>query len=326
MVSVKIAETFDLCTERGALGLIGIHTPPRALLERHYGGLMNNHKAIRFTGCDVYFACAAQLPVDPNGIGFAGGQVNPSDMMNPVLYRAVSNEYFETIIARIYGGQEVHSSTDGGSLTLASEMTPLDNPPVGMDDFNIYYGILSNADGWRKAMPQTGFEMHGLRPLMWSVLQNYGNSTVTTASDSRAHAVIGSGYRGGGDSDSTSSTSGVATQRGIAHMAPPVPLWRGLGGTPRGPLATTFPLTYVGAIIVPPCHATGSRLYYRLRIVWHVEFLGLTSHQTMSSFLEMNNNGLVFYYNDYASPSKMETTDMVDVNGLEIDKVMEGGN
>lgn len=331
MVTVKLAETFDLSSAREKLGLIGIHTPPRALLERHYGGLMNNYKFIRFKKCDVYFASVATLPLDPLAIGVSLGQVNPSDIMNPVLYKAVSNDSWETVIARIYGGYDMVAGTDGSSVTMAEGLTPSSDPPVGMTDFGIYYGILSNSPDWRKAMPQVGFEMHGLTPLMYALLLDMGPNAIPSSNDKGYNRILGNTYEGGGNSDSSSSTANVTYLRGRPSMAPPFPLWSGVraGANPDpGPVATSFPKTFVGAIIVPPCHTSGTRLYYRLRIVWTVEFVGLTSHQNISTFLEMNNNGIASYLNNYTAANKSleDSLDVVDSSGFKIEKVMEGAS
>lgn len=289
---------------------------------------MNNFRAVRFAGCDVYLACASQLPVDPNGVGSEAGQVDPSDMMNPILYKAVSNDYFDTIISRIYGGVAMNPSSDGSSITSVEGLTNASQQAVGFDDFAIYYGVLSHSEGWKKAMPQVGFEMKGLKPLMWEMLNNYGNTMIPAGYNSTRVPILDGGSVGGSPSGGieppTVAREKAFEMRGSARLAPPMPLWAGLNAD-NSTLATTFPYTYVGAIIVPPCHTAGSRLYYRMRIVWHLEFIGLTSHQAIGTFLEMANNGRVFYYKDYTAESKMEgKTDMVDVSGMEIEKIMEG--
>lgn len=290
---------------------------------------MNNFRAVRFVGCDVYLACASQLPVDPNGVGTDAGQVDPSDMMNPILFRAVSNDYWDTVMSRIYGGTAITPSSDGSSVTAVEGLTNASQQSVGFDDFAIYYGILSHADGWKKAMPQVGFEMKALKPLMWEILNNYGNVKISGSYSLLNIPTLDGGSTGGSPTEGitppTADRAKGFEMRGNARLAPPMPLWAGLNAD-NSVTATTFPYTYVGAVIVPPCHTAGSRLYYRMRVVWHLEFIGLTSHQAIGTFLEMANNGRVFYYKDYtAESSKMDgMTDMVDVSGMEIEKIMEG--
>lgn len=339
MTIVKISETYDFSTQRDKMGLIGIHTPPRALVERHFGPMMNNYRFAKFLRCDVTLIPSATLPLDPNGVGLGGGKVYPSDSVNPLLYKAVSNSHFETIISRIYGGYPLAPSSDGSSISVVQGLTPAVDPPVGMDDFKIYYGILSQSKGWKKAFWNTGFQMSNLKPLMYQVIANYGNEITGTSSDMRFRPVISStensGWNGGGMTPSTNiaDASGASVMRGKAQLAPALPLW---GGIARNALITTlieptpcvFPTIYVGAIIIPPSHLSGSQMYYRMRITWTIQFTGLVSYQEHSSFLTYAANGAATQWADYEISSKDaldKQDDTADVIGLDMEKVMESG-
>lgn len=331
MVVVRISETYDLSTQRDKLGLIGIHTPPRALLERHFGPIMRNYRFAKMLGCDVTLIPTASLPLDPNGIGPTGaGQVAPQDAVNPILYKAVSNTHFETILSKIYGGTGVNASTDGSSLTYTGGVTDSD-APTGMTDLNIYYGILSQPKGWRKAFWNTGFHMGHLKPIMHQVIANYGNEIIGTSSDMRFRPVI-SGSNNASSLNVADATGG-SVMRGRAVPCPALPLWGGLQqnaqiGTLIEAIPCVFPTVYVGAVIIPPTTSTyGSRFYFRMRITWTVKLMGLVSYQEHSNFLTYNNNGTSSYWSDYTTLSKdMEKSeDSADVTGIEIKKIMESG-
>lgn len=327
---VKISETYDLSTQRNKIGLIGIHTPPRALLERHFGPLMRNYRFAKLLKCDVTLVPTASLPLDPNGVGTLGNQVAPQDAVNPLLYKAVSNTHFETLLSRIYGGVNLSASSDGSSVTVVDGIS--DNPSSsGMSDISIYYGLLSQPKGWRKAFWNTGFHMGNLKPLMHEVIANYGNEIIGTSSDMRFRPVIS--QTDNAPSTNLADASGGSVMRGRAVVCPALPLW---GGLSRNALVTTliepvpcdFPTVYVGAIVVPPTTSTGgTRFYFRMRITWTVKMIGLVSYQEHSSLLTYSANGQASYWNDYMPLSKSMDSkeDSADVSGLEIEKIMESG-
>lgn len=319
MPTVHISETFDLSTKAGKIGLIGIHTPPRALVEAHYGPLMNNYKRIRFLGCDVVLACASTLPLDPLKVGDGANLMNPADAMNPILYKAVSNNTFETMVAKIKGASAVLPSSAGSSVVRQESVDTTTNT---YDDFDVYYGILSTGTGWKKSMPQTGLAMRSLKPLMYPVLTDIGNVLISQAGGFTQDPVIATNQ----DYSTTLGNGRVA--RGRAQVAPALPLWAGLertnGGNPIVPTPTVFPTTFVAGIIVPPCHTNGSIMYYRLRVTWHIRFEGLVSYMEHSSIATYELNGAQTYWADYANTKDDFEHDesTVATNGFEIDKVM----
>lgn len=316
MPTVHISETFDLSTKANKLGLIGVHTPPRSLVELHYGPLMNNYRKIRFLGCDIVLACASTLPLDPLQVGVSSANyVHPADAMNPILYKAVSNDSFETIVAKMKGATPVLPSSNGSSINRVEGADAGD-----LDDFDIYYGLLSNSGGWRKSMPQTGLVMRNVQPLMYPLLSDIGNTIMSSSGNIVQDSIILP------TADVTQYQGIGRIARGKAQRAPALSLWQGLSGTTVtgiNPIASTFPTTYVAGIIVPPCHSSGWLMFYRLRITWHIRFEGLVSYQDHSSFATYAWNGAATQWEDYSVAKDFEKDEStVSTNGFDLEKVM----
>lgn len=343
MVTVRISETYDLSTKLNKIGVLGIHTPPRDLIAVHYAGLMQNHKKIRFLGCNVAFAPAATLPLDPLQVSETGQSlVYPADIMNPVLYKAVSNDSFDAITTRIYGAGDVVPSSNGSSLSRDSGISD-DVTSAGLvawenfDDFDIYYGILSTENGFKKMPQQAGFVMRNLVPLAYPLLSQFGNVNLPQGNDPRVvPAEPGTYVNGSGQTILTFPNTSNQTLgryfRGKAVRAPALPLWSGWSGGNGSPARdatlqpTAFPTSYVGAIIVPPCHNMGSIMYYRLRITWTIRFEEVCSSRELMPFYGgYNYVGQTMYWSDYASSAKMEQVgSLVDSSGFDLEKVMDG--
>nr|BBE29361.1 capsid protein [Chlorocebus cynosuros associated smacovirus] len=177
---VKVSETYDLSTKVNKMGFLGIHTPDGPLVHDHYSGLFQNFKKFRYVSCDVAMACASMLPADPLQIGVEAGDIAPQDMFNPILYKACSNDSMSTLLNRLYAGQAGASSN-----VIAKNSVVADNSPdFGYDDdnfvdqFAMYYGLLSDTSGWKKAMPQQGLTMTGLRPLTFGILATQGQPSI----------------------------------------------------------------------------------------------------------------------------------------------------
>lgn len=345
-VTVRISETYDLHTKRNKIGLLGIHTPPRELIAVHYAGLMQNHKKMRFLGCNVAFASASTLPLDPLNIADDGELLmHPADIMNPVLYKAVSNDSFDALTTRIYGAGNIQPSSTGSSLVgdtgiyddpQASSQNPWTNFE---NDFDVYYGILSTENGFKKMPQQAGFTMKNLTPLAYPLLSQFGNVNLPQGNDPRVVPAQREPYKVTvqGEDVWTTDYPNTSNQtlgryfRGRAVRCPALPLWSGWSGgnitTPKDATLqpTTFPVSYVGAIIVPPCHNTGSVMFYRLRITWTIRFEQVcSSRELMPFFGGYNYVGQTMYWSDYDASQKMEKTgSLVDSSGFDIEKVMD---
>ena len=170
---VKVSETYDLSTKTNKMGLLGIHTPDGKLVYSMWRGFYENFRKMRFVSCDVAMACASMLPADPLQIGVEAGDIAPQDMFNPILYKACSNDSMSTLLNKIYAGGDIYG--DGTWLnknSVSSENTPefTYDDTRDIDQFAMYYGLLADTDGWKKAMPQAGLEMRNLVPLTFSIV------------------------------------------------------------------------------------------------------------------------------------------------------------
>lgn len=318
---VRITETYDLKTEVGKIGLIGIHTPSDSLLRKLYPGLMKNHRFVRFKRCDVVGACASILPADPLQVGVESGDIAPEDLFNPILMRPVSNTSFSTLMGKIYSGSDV------GSLGSVSK---LDGYNTNADvNFNVYYALLSEAKRFKKAMPQKGFAMRGLYPLMHTLISSYGNlskignkyvlsedgETPSQVPDiSNIPTVTSSGSYG--------STSSVV-MRGRSVKMPKIPLHYGYEDSDIAQ-PINIPKTFVAAIITPPARLHS--FYYRMRVTWTVSFEGVMSMNEIGASAKYNDVASASYQGYTYESSKSElhnNADLVDSNDVELTKIIE---
>ena len=183
MVTVRISETYDLSTKVGKMGIVGIHTPTGSLIDKMWPGLVLQYKKMRFAKCDVAMACASMLPADPLQIGVEAGSIAPQDMFNPILYKAVSNDSMSNILGYLmgasYGANTAFPNVDKGSIVDINDTnfnSGVSDGPVSYDQFKMYYGLLADADNWRKAMPQAGLTMRDLYPLVYQVIHPFGTN------------------------------------------------------------------------------------------------------------------------------------------------------
>lgn len=181
MVTVRVSETYDLSTKVGKMGMVGIHTPTGPLVERMWSGLVRQYGKFRYSKCDVTMACASMLPADPLQIGVEAGAIAPQDMFNPILYKAVSNDSMNNFLSLMkYKGFASPNSIQGANVNAGSvvaennEDFKKSDGTTSVDQFDMYYGLLADSDGWRKAMPQAGLQMRNLVPLVYEVLTNSG--------------------------------------------------------------------------------------------------------------------------------------------------------
>ena len=174
---VRVSETYDLSTKTDKMGFLGIHTPDGKLVYSMWKGFFQNYRKMRFVSCDVAMACASMLPADPLQIGVEAGDIAPQDMFNPILYKACSNDSMSNLLNKIYAGGGV---LDGGTWLNKNSVSAENTPEFSfsstkdIDQFAMYYGLLSDSDGWKKAMPQAGLNMTGLVPLTFSLFATQG--------------------------------------------------------------------------------------------------------------------------------------------------------
>lgn len=331
MVFVRVSETYDLSTKVDKMGIVGIHTPNNDLITRQWKGLFMNYGKFRFVSCDVAMACASILPADPLQVGVEAGSIAPQDMFNPVLYKAVSNDSMNTFLQFLYGydinGGSNVVALDKGSVIDVHD-TNFVNSNANVDQFKMYYGILSNSDGFKKAMPQSGLQMKGLYPLVFERLSNVGYTGVDVGDSGIVPTIYDSGNR-------PTIGSYARSIRGNSKRMPAVPTTyfvvsnsdANLDGNISHTMdANKLPPCYVGLIILPP--AKLNQLYYRLKVTWTVEFSGVRALSDITSWAGMAYIGDVAYGTDYVEQSSTmsATTAMVDTDGADIQKIMEGSS
>ena len=329
MVFVRVSETYDLSTKVNYLGIVGIHTPKTDLIARNWKGLMMNFGKFRYASCDVTLACASILPADPLQVGVEAGSIAPQDMFNPILYKAVSNDSMNTFLQFLYG-QELSTAASVAALSKGSIIdvhdTAFKNGSANIDQFQMYYGLLSNSDGWKKAMPQAGLQMRGLYPLVFQRLSNVGYTGEESIDSANVPSIA--------DNLNTTFNNYARTIRGNACRMPFVPttyfVKQGSSANVDGSIishtmdGSNLPSCYVGLIILPP--AKLNQLYYRLKVTWTIEFADIRSTLDIANWSTMASAGDIAYGTDYTqqAASMASTLDMVDTQGADIEKVMEG--
>ena len=331
-MQVRISETYDLSTQVGKMGLVAIHTPSFEKVARLWGGLCKNFKFLKFTSCDVTMACASMLPADPLQIGTDAGDIAPQDMFNPILYKAVSNDSYSNFVNRIMCTASEVFGASGGSVSAINEpdfgkdtaMTPL-------DQFSLYYSLLADKDGWRKSMPQSGLQMKGLYPVVFSVLNNIGNNSNV------ADNVISGNTADFNKVHSRTSAGDTSVSIGTFMRGPPIRMPRVPTAVLNGTVGSDsvdgvmleystpkYPTCYVGVIVLPP--AKLNKLYYRMRVTWTVEFTEPRTLFELASFQSLAEIGTEFYGTDYVTQSSLATkkTSMVDTKDADVQLIMEG--
>lgn len=308
MVVVKVRETYDLCTVRNKMTLISVHTPKPDIIKRNFPGLLMQCKSYRPLKASVRIACASVQPLDPLGVGTSEGEVAPEDVFNPILYKAMSNLGLSQLEARITalasaGGVDVAGDT---AAVDTDSNTPYDN------EFGIYYGLLSNAHGWRHAAPQSGLSMDDLRPLVYEMLFNYGDNSGSSA------AANLNGWLDAPNADGDMSHYSVSGIRGNAKPLPFINCTSfshsTAGGSSTGSIAAGFAadpynsivnsevdVPYinccVAALVIPPSklHA----LYYRMIVEWDIEFSGIRPLSEIVNYLDLAFVGTTTHFSNY---------------------------
>lgn len=327
MVFVKVRETYDLHTVQNKMTVIAIHTPKPDIIKANFPGLLMQCKAYRPVSADVRVACASTLPLDPQGVGLAEGDVAPEDLFNPILYKACSNFGMSQIEARI--NQVANALATGVDVAGMTAGVDVDTLTAGVDEFPIYYGFLSNAHEFRHANPQQGLEMNGLKPLVYEVLYNLGDNAV---GNSTTPASDGPGYPG------PDGSKQVLVPRTIRGNAKPLPFinctsYGSVGNV--NPMRTTDPLPgihetdvpwincVVGAIIVPPSRL--HELFYRMVVEWTIEFSAIRPIGEITDWTGLGLLGEMTHYQNYSFEATKQALG-VDSEVMDHDQTMVSAN
>lgn len=304
--TVTVTEMYDMRTVKDKLGVIGIHTPTSSSIARRWHGLFDNHRKFQIVSCSIRLASASMLPADPLQIGITGQAVAPEDIMNPILYRAVTNESWNAIINRIYStsGTEspsVHYMTDDAFTGVTAEQQR-----------QAYYGLLGSNE-WKKAMPQTGLSMGSLRPLVYSVVSTFGNNYNPLSGSSNQLDRIPATSVSGTPAVVTSGSNNQVVFKGKAHPYPSLPCTTPGSATIDGypyPFLDVFsaPKSYVACIVMPP--ATLTVMYYRLLISWKIRFFGPVSTFDKENLVDISDAGSYVYTKNYNITSAKEVDEV----------------
>lgn len=309
-ITVTITEMYDMRTVKDKLGVIGIHTPTTASIARRWHGLFDNHRKFQIVSCSIKLASASMLPADPLQIGITGNAVAPEDIMNPILYRAVTNESWNSIINRIYSTtgtdvNSVHYMTDDAFSSVSAEQQR-----------KVYYGLLGSNE-WKKAMPQTGLSMGSLRPLVYSVVSTFGNVLPATAgtSSNQLDRVVSTGSDGAPFTPGSAGSNAQTVFKGRAHPYPSLPCSLPGSTTIDGypyPFLDTYSAakSYVACIVMPP--ATLTVMYYRLLISWKIRFFAPVSAFEKESLLDVSDAGSFTYTKNYSITSARDISEVAE--------------
>lgn len=331
MVFVKVRETYDLHTVQNKMTVIAIHTPKPEIIKANFPGLLMQCKAYRPVKADVRVACASTLPLDPQGVGLAEGDVAPEDLFNPILYKACSNFGMSQIEARI--NQVANALATGVDVAGLTAGVDVDTLTAGVDEFPIYYGFLSNAHEFRHANPQQGLEMNDLKPFVYEVLYNLGDvaqgNSTTPASD-------GPGYPG------PDGSKQVLVPRTIRGNAKPLPFinctsYSGYVSNSGSPPGFSADATYpgnaevdvpwincvVGAIIVPPSRL--HELFYRMVVEWTIEFSQIRPLSEITNWAGLSRLGNMTHYQNYSFEATKQALG-VDGDVMDHDQTMVSAN
>lgn len=345
MVTVTVSETYDLSTKPNKMSLLGIHTPPLSFVRKMWPGLFLNFKMVKYLSCDISLACASVLPADPSQIGVEAGAIAPVDMLNPILFKAVSNESMSTLETRLAGmyPNSTEATVKGQSLVVTK-----DNATNLEDEFPVYYGLLSNRDGWRVAMPQQGLSMTDLVPLVFEKLYNNGTMSGAVENTSadvypglksdgtivayQSYAVKGNARLMPAINTTVFPTGTLATTNAVpGYTADHIPDSVDVGGYPAVAQTVTplVPPTYVAAIVMPPSKL--QTLYYRMVVRWKMEFSGLRPISEITDWPGgLAATSTATYFSDYTFGSAVSgtksiaETSMVSTADANIEKIMEG--
>lgn len=283
-INATYTETYDLNTAIGELSMLAVHTPQAPALKRMFHGFFENYKKYRINGCNIRMVCASQQALTPDLVGLGEGQVDPRDILNPILFKACTGESINILLDQIYnaGDSELVNSDTG---SLAHHATTRSSAQLA------YYQMLSD-DTWRKEHPQHGLMVSGLRPMVHKVVTTQpfkwsgaksANSNVAVDSQPRIApngSAVGFGSPSGSFvSDVTNPT--VFVSNGMTDMpwldtavVRSITVLDDEGGDPVSVksklMINDVPRVYMGCIVLPPAQL--QRLFFRMQISWSVSF------------------------------------------------------
>lgn len=353
IIHATYTETYDLNTVREELSLLAIHTPQANTMKRMFHGLFEQYKKFKILGCNFRMVCASQQALDPTLVGFENGQMDPRDVLNPILFKACTGESMNALLDQIYNRSE--DAVVSGSTLGHSVDQHLDSQSVSR---NAYYSLLAD-DSFRREHPQKGITVMGLKPMVHKVVTTQPFKWSVAPSSIAPNGVVDIPQVAAGSPTGTDSTiRGFGGQSGSSDFAtdpvnPTVFVSNGLTEMPwldtsftkvhtfnndsgatvglakATSLVANVPRVYLGVLVLPPSMALN--LYFRLQIVWHIAFRDFRPAQDLLPVLapgpidtdtdSLDGTGLDAmngYFNMYHTPSKLaKDFGSVDTTGVE---------
>lgn len=353
-------ETYDINTIQNELSILAIHTPQSDTLKRFFHGLYEQYSKMKVLGCNFSIQCASKQELDPTLIGNGQGQIDPRDVLNPILFKACTGEGINALLDQIYNASE--EVAPSGSLLGSSIAQHIDANRA----LDAYYSLL--ADGsFRQAHPQRGMVVQGLKPMVhkvvttqpfkWSVASgSSGNSNPRIAGASTPTATSTPPLGFGGQSGSHEGTSdpvnpSVFISNGVTEMPwldtaySRIHTFADSTGETAGTakaysLQANIPRVYMGALVLPPSAGTYTNLYFRITVVWHILFKDFRFSQDLlpvaaPSGIDTNTDSIEGhgladmngYFNMYHTATKLQKdVGSFDTQGVEsIECIMEKG-
>lgn len=175
-VYASYQEIIDLNTIGNTISVIGIHTPTGDTPHKMFPGFFQQYRKWKYLGCSVVGRNAAQLPVDPLGVGYEAGEGNenvmdPRDAFDPIMFHGCHGEDMGQILNKLYFGTDIQNLTDSVSGFLQDQDSSTD---VGRADVTegLYYKALTDRS-WRKFNIQSGFILKRLHPMVYNMATNH---------------------------------------------------------------------------------------------------------------------------------------------------------
>lgn len=360
-IHATYTETYDINTIQNELSILAVHTPQSSTLKKFFHGFYEQYSKMKVLGCNFQMACASKQDLDPTLVGFEAGQIDPRDVMNPILFKACTGEGINALLDQIYNaGEQTAAAVGSLGHSLDQHIDSTQNA------IKAYYSLL--ADGsFRQSHPQRGITVMGLKPMVhkivstqpfkWSVASApSGNDMPRIGGATNPSTSTGTAYGFGGQSGSSNDSSDpvnptVFVSNGVTEMpwldtAFSVPAqYDTAEGTSDSfktyLLQQNIPRVYMGALILPPSSGA-QNLYFRITVVWHILFkdfrfaqdlspVGAVGTNTISDLDLPQNNSLADgngYFNMYHTATKLaKDYGSFDTQGVEsVECVMEKGN
>lgn len=359
-IHATYTETYDVNTIQDELSLLAIHTPQALSLKRMFHGFFEQYKKFKILGCNFRMVCAARQDLDPTLTGAGAGQIDPRNVLNPILFKACTGEHIDMLCDQIYNKSE--------EVTLGAAQTGSIAQHIDYGQaIDAYYQLLAD-DSWRKEHPQRGITVMGLKPMVhkvvttqpfkWSIVNAQTSDGVNDqpriagGASNATNTVRGFGAQSGSKVSSTDPVNyNCFVSNGITEMP-----WLDTAYTQvcayadgegeetvtkkAALLCTNVPRVYMGALVLPPAIGETGNLYFRIQINWHILFKDFRAAQDLMPISPIADINVldepissqtldpevpVTYYNLYHSSSKLaKDYGSFDTSGIaSVDKITE---